>query len=213
MTGRALKNGRNSGISRLACRRPRVPVVLASGSARRREMLKFLGIPFTACAPRTQEKWRSRHKAEDVAVRLAREKVRACGSRRTLVIAMDTVVVLGGRILGKPATEPEARAMLKRLSGRSHRVVTGVALSHLGKVASGSETTRVRFRVLKDSEIDRYVKSGEPFDKAGGYGIQGFARVFVGRIEGCFYNVVGFPLALFQNLLANLNLSIYDLMD
>jgi len=176
-------------------------------------MLNFLRIPFTACAPRTEESWRPGQDANAVAVRLARRKARACvAPAGGLVIAMDTVVVLGRTILGKPTDADEARAMLRQLSGRGHRVVTGVALSHNGHVTAGHETTRVYFRHLKESEIDWYARSGEPFDKAGGYGIQGLARLFVGGIDGCFYNVVGFPITLFQTLLANLNLTIYDLM-
>jgi septum formation protein len=113
-----------------------------------------------------------------------------------LVLAADTIVVQGGLIIGKPASGEEAREALRRLSGRWHEVHTGVVLmqEETGRTLEGVETTRVKFRELFDGEIDRYIGSGEPLDKAGAYGIQGMGSALVERIDGCYYNVVGMPL-------------------
>ena len=113
----------------------------------------------------------------------------------TAIVAADTVVVLDEDILGKPKDEEEARLMLRRLSGRAHEVKTGLSVYHKGHVHLHVETTRVYFRKLSDLEIDRYVATGEPMDKAGAYGIQGKGAILVSRVEGSYDNVVGLPLA------------------
>lgn len=111
-----------------------------------------------------------------------------------LVLGADTIVVLKGVCLGKPAGQEEARRMLQALSGRWHQVFTGIALRHRCKSVTAYERTKVHFRSLTDREIDAYISTGEPMDKAGAYGIQGIGAIFVDRIEGCFYNVMGLPV-------------------
>ena len=124
---------------------------------------------------------------------------------------MDTLVVMNRLKLGKPASAQDARAMLQLLSGREHQVVTGVALQWNGRVHADAAVTKVEFRRIHAREIDWYIDTGEPFDKAGAYAIQGLGRIFINRIEGCYYNVVGFPLTLFQRLLRRFGLTILDL--
>ncbi len=175
------------------------PLTLVSRSPRRREILDRLGVPFVPVFPReVPEEIRSGETAGRFVVRVAKEKalsVSAAGEERILVGA-DTVVVLDGVILTKPTDRADAAGMLGRLSGRTHTVVTGVAVIHEGngRRASGAEKTRVTFRRLGRGEIDRYVATEEPLDKAGSYAIQGMGGLFVDRIEGCYYNVVGLPV-------------------
>lgn len=181
-------------------------LVLASGSPRRRELLAMLGTPFEVEIPRVEEKVDG-HQTPDALVRLlARAKALDVAGRRPedLVVAADTVVVLDGRILGKPAGRTQARAMLEDLSGRTHQVWTGLALVHLasGRHEEAAERTDVTFRHLDPREVERYVALGEGLDKAGGYAAQGVGAVFVERIEGCFFNVVGLPLARLHRMLA-----------
>ncbi len=146
--------------------------------------------------------------AADYVRRLAREKAEAAReSPREIVLGADTVVVVDGRVLEKPADADDARAMLRLLSGRAHLVITGVCLLHsLGAIVD-YETTRVHFVELSDREIDDYVASGEPMDKAGAYAIQGLASKFVELMEGCYFNVMGLPLAMvykhYKRLAAN----------
>ncbi len=135
---------------------------------------------------------------EAYVMRLAREKAEASWeSRDEIVLGADTEVVLGDRVLGKPAGESEAREMLRSLAGREHTVITGICLRHAAGAVVRSESTRVWFAAMDDREITEYVATGEPLDKAGGYAIQGLASKFVERIEGCYFNVMGLPLALF----------------
>jgi septum formation protein len=156
----------------------------------------MLGIPFTVFRPGIDET--GPYDDPERAVReLARRKAEAAGDGEGRpILAADTAVVVDGAVLGKPRSEAEAEAMLRRLSGRWHRVLTGVAVVAFssGRSAAGVETTRVRFRDLDESEIRDYILSGEPFDKAGAYGIQGRASAMVERIEGCYFNVVGLPV-------------------
>jgi septum formation protein len=139
-----------------------------------------------------------------MAQRLARAKATAVAARRPAldVLAADTVVVLEGEMLGKPADAAEACAMLRRLSGREHVVITAVALARDGQVWERCDETRVRFRPLSDQTIADYVATGEPLDKAGAYGLQGFGSVLVERIEGDCFGVIGLPLRLVADLLA-----------
>jgi septum formation protein len=132
----------------------------------------------------------------DYAVRLAREKAEAAweGSDE-IVLGADTIVVLGDRVLEKPGDAAEARAMLESLSAREHTVITGICLRHPNGTISDSESTLVRFAALDPAEIEAYVASGEPMDKAGAYAIQGLASKFVERIDGCYFNVMGLPLS------------------
>ena len=130
-------------------------------------------------------------------MRLAREKARAIpwGSDRT-VLGADTTVVCDGEILGKPADSADATRMLRLLSGRAHEVITGICLRNAHKEVADAATTRVWFSPLSDAEINSYVASGEPMDKAGAYGIQGLASKFIPRIDGCYFNVMGLPISL-----------------
>lgn len=189
-----------------------VRVILASESPRRRQMLSELGIPFEAHAAQIDETVGQRDDPARLARSLALDKARASVSPGALVIGMDTLVIAGGKILGKPADPAEAVRMLRRLSGKTHEVVTGVALLFGKRSVTGSATTRVSFRKLSATEIQWYVRTGEPMDKAGAYGIQGLGRVFITGIEGCYFNVVGFPVDCFQRLLTRLGFRMTDLM-
>jgi septum formation protein len=148
-----------------------------------------------------------------VAKELAEQKALECDHQEALVIGMDTLVVIGKSKLAKPADAREARDMLRRLSGRMHRVISGVAVRYQGKISSSFEETKVYFKRMTEEEISWYIATGEPFDKAGGYAIQGQGRIFIKRIDGCYYNVVGFPLFCFQRLLGRFGLTILDLQQ
>ena len=182
-----------------------LPLILASQSPRRRELLTTAGILFTVRA-REVEEIRAPGEAPDAYVRrLARAKAEAAWEGRDeIVLGADTVVVLGQEVLEKPRDTADARAMLRLLSGREHTVITGICLRHPGGVQLDSSATRVRFAPLTDAEIDGYVASGEPMDKAGGYAIQGLASKFVERVEGCYFNVIGLPLSQVYRYLKSL---------
>jgi septum formation protein len=176
-------------------------LVLASQSPRRRELLTTAGFTFTVRVSTVEEVRAPGEAPEAYARRLAREKAEAAwraGSQslHEVVLGADTIVVLGDTVLEKPSDTEDARTMLQQLSGREHIVITGICLRHAGGAEVASESTRVKFAALSPGEIDTYVASGEPMDKAGAYAIQGLASKFVERIEGCFFNVVGLPLAL-----------------
>lgn len=178
------------------------PLVLASASPRRAELLRQVGIDFEVRVSRVAEDAdEGGLTPAQVAVEHARAKAMDVAGRSPgrLVLGADTVVVLGGQVLGKPAGPDEAREMLGRLSGRAHEVITAVALA-LGDdpprvVADDHVATEVVFRALDEGEIERYVATGEPLDKAGAYGIQGRGAVLVRRVAGCYFNVVGLPLS------------------
>lgn len=173
-------------------------LVLASASPRRAELLRQMGLAFAARPVDIDETPRPGEQPEDYVCRLAREKALAglavANGEQVRVIGSDTTVVVAGRILAKPADTEEAKAMLSRLSGRSHRVLTAVAVAFAGDCRVELVETRVHFRRLEAAEIDAYIDTGEPMDKAGGYGIQGRGGIFVSRIEGSYSAVVGLPL-------------------
>ena len=172
-------------------------LVLASESPRRRELLALAGFDFIVRARPVAEIRAPGESPVDYVRRLAREKARAAQkSSDEILLGADTVVVLGERVLEKPADANDARSMLRALSGREHVVITGVCLLHGDRQIVDSESTRVRFVKWSDREIDDYVSTGEPMDKAGAYAIQGLASKFVDRIEGCYFNVMGLPLAM-----------------
>ncbi len=175
-------------------------------------MLAELGIPFETRVPSVEEKWSGDEAPRSIAVRLALDKVERAGAGPGLVIGMDTIVISGRKILGKPADNQEARAMLRLLSGKMHRVITGMALLYGGQRVTACEESKVYFRKLSRTEIEWYLKTGEPFGKAGAYAIQGKGRVLITKVEGCYYNVVGFPINCFQQSLKQLGLNIFDLM-
>lgn len=171
-------------------------LILASQSPRRRELLEIAGIPFELRPIAVEEIRASGESPEDYVRRLAREKAEAAWrGDGEIVLGADTVVVLEEHILEKPADAADARAMLRLLSGRTHIVVTGICLRYRDGAIVDHESTRVHFVEWSDREIDDYVSSGEPMDKAGGYAIQGLASKFVDRVEGCYFNVIGLPLA------------------
>ena len=185
-----------------------VQIYLASQSPRRRELLTQIGVNFRVLAPDVDEDTLPREAPGDYVQRIARIKAEVTWSRivaqhRTPrpILAADTAVILGRRILGKPADDTEARAMLQALSGRTHQVVTAVAVTYEKKIKLVTSATDVTFRRLAADEIACYVASGEPHDKAGGYGIQGLAATFIARIEGSYSGVMGLPLFETANLL------------
>lgn len=172
------------------------PLVLGSASPRRRELLKSVGIAFEVEKADLDESVREGEPADRYVLRVAREKAQAIAARRpgALVLAADTTVVLEGRILGKPTDAQEAEWMLEALSGRDHQVMTAVCLGGADQ-AQTVVNTRVHFRVLTHAQIRWYVRTGEPMDKAGAYGLQGIAAAFIERVEGSVTNVIGLPLA------------------
>jgi septum formation protein len=180
-----------------------VKIILASSSPRRAEILRDAGIPFTICAAQIDETPRSHESAQAMVARLAEQKARTAaslldaGNRDCIVIGADTTVELHGEILGKPDNSAHAQEMLANLSGNTHRVLTGIFLLRLPDNATRAavEISRVTFATLSENEIVSYISSSEPLGKAGGYAIQGLAGKFISRIEGCYFNVVGLPLA------------------
>jgi septum formation protein len=170
-------------------------LILASASPRRREILESAGILFETRPADVDETPLLHETAEEYVRRLAEEKARAVWRVGDTVIGADTVVAVDKVLLAKPADGEEAARMLRLLSGRRHRVLTGVCFFDGEKAETAVEETFVEFLPLSDEEIAGYVATGEPFDKAGAYGIQGAASKFVARIEGCYFNVVGLPIA------------------
>lgn len=196
---------------------PLTRIVLASGSPRRLELLRSLGLHVDAVASGYHEPDLPGITPLQLAVAHAREKLSASlaatGGAAQLgvpVLAADTVVEIDGLALGKPLDGPDAARMLRLLSGREHRVHTAFALAVPGRSmpVEESSTTRVRFYPLKDAEIEAYVATGEPFDKAGAYGIQGSAAALVESVDGDFYTVVGFPIGRFVRALRRLGFSL-----
>lgn len=180
---------------------PDETLVLASASPRRAELLRAAGIRFEVVAADVDERQHDGEDAESYVRRLAEAKAASVAALHPgrPVLGADTTVVAGSVVLGKPRDAADAAAMLAQLSGRSHRVLTGVCLIGAdGRRGTAVATTTVEFRRLTDAEIDEYVASGEPMDKAGAYAVQGQARRFVTRIDGAFDNVVGLPVALIQ---------------
>jgi septum formation protein len=179
-----------------------VPVILASQSPRRRELLTLVGIPHTVLPADIDETVLHGEIPTAHAERLAWEKASTIAARHpeALVIGSDTIVVLDNEILGKPETEAEAHATLRKLRGRTHTVHTAVAVAFGGRIASGVETVQVSFRDLSDHQIRAYVDTGEPMDKAGAYGIQGFGATIIRRVDGDYFAVMGMPLGLLVSL-------------
>jgi septum formation protein len=181
------------------------PLVLASRSPRRKELLGVLGVSFSIVVPTIDESPRSEESPENYVVRVAREKARDVASRvsRSVVLSADTVVTIDGEILGKPHDRADAIRMLARLSGREHQVFTAVCVINQlsGEMREGLEKTAVSFRKLSPQEIEGYIERENVMDKAGAYAIQGFASVFIPRISGSYSNVMGLPLALVYDFL------------
>ncbi len=178
-------------------------VVLASGSPRRHELLNLVGIPHEVRPANIDETMRPRETPVRHTERLAREKAGAVATRdaNLITIAADTIVVINRKVLGKPASVEQAAAMLRQLSGREHKVVTAVAVSRGRKLRSAVEEVRVRFRSLSDDDIRAYIATGEPMDKAGAYGIQGYGATIVESVDGDYFSVMGLSLVRLVGLL------------
>ena len=177
---------------------PYPTLILASASPRRRELLVTLELPFSVMPAHIDERHHAAEPPESYVARLARTKAEQLAQQfpSAWVLGADTVVVLDQHILGKPAAAAAARDMLSSLSGREHTVMTGVAVVHHGRriVQCDVVSTRVRFHTLQAADIEAYIATGEPFDKAGAYAVQGGGGQFVAALEGCYNNVVGLPL-------------------
>jgi len=182
------------------------PFVLASGSPRREQLLKALGWDFIKDVPDIDERLYPGEKAEGAVIRLALEKASVVAQRHheCLVVAADTIVRLGQAVLGKPANRLEAFEILGMLGGKTHEVLTGVAIVQGERKASGYERTLVEFRDLTRDAIDAYLDCNESLDKAGAYGIQERGSLLVKSIHGCYFNVVGLPLGLMSRLLEDI---------
>jgi septum formation protein len=184
-------------------------LILASSSPRRAEILHNAGFPFTVISSAVDETAFPGEAPREYVARVAAAKAELVAARAVgpaIVLAADTVVVLDERILGKPRTEQDARHMLKALSGRTHTVLTGVTLIRLPDAERSDfvESTQVEFAELSDEQITCYLNTEEPHDKAGAYAIQGRAGRYIPRIEGCYFNVVGLPVARVQRALTDL---------
>jgi septum formation protein len=189
-----------------------VKLILASASSRRAEILRNAGMAFSVLSSAVDETVIPGETPQELVKRLALAKAELVAARAVgaaIVIAADTIVALENAVFGKPRTSDDARQMLDKLSGRTHSVVTGVALIRLPDAERREfiETTQVHFASVSQDEIAKYLASGEPFDKAGAYAIQGLGGRFIPRIDGCYFNVVGLPLARLCKELAELGWS------
>jgi septum formation protein len=183
-------------------------VILASASPRRRELLSLIGVGHDVRPAGIDESYLPGELPRAHAERLAREKALAIDvDDDAVVIGSDTIVVIGGDVLGKPRDREDAASMLRRLSGRAHVVMTGVAVRWRGAMSSGVEEVDVTFRALSDAEIDRYIDTGEPMDKAGAYGIQGYGATIVERVDGDYFAVMGLALNRMVRLMRDVGLS------
>jgi len=186
-------------------------LILASQSARRRELLEKMGVSFDVIPSSYDEEWDLARDpvifVEDVSLKKAMDVARKHPER--WVLGSDTVVVQGNMIYGKPDDREQAREMLSSLSGSTHRVITGFALVNLslGVEKRGHETTDVTFAQMSEQEIEAYISTGDPMDKAGAYGIQGYCGMFISGIKGCYYNVVGLPVRRVYEVLAQAGFS------
>jgi septum formation protein len=188
-------------------------ITLASNSPRRKELLRQIGLDFRVDPADVDERVLPGESPQGYALRVALDKARVAAARAGtgIVIAADTIVVLDNEILGKPADAGDAERMLMKLSGRVHRVITGLAVmdAATGKMLTRASTTRVWFRSLAAGEIISYVATGEPLDKAGAYGIQERGALLVEKIDGCYFNVVGLPLSLLDELLGHFGVDVF----
>ena len=187
-------------------------IVLASASPRRKELLQKIGLKFEVDAGNCAEEIDPALKPDEIVRRISIEKAHAVASRHkdAVIIAADTIGVIGTKLLGKPHTVFEARKMLAQISGKSHEVITGFTVldTATNKIVSGTVSTTVYVKKLSKQEIDAYVRTGEPLDKAGAYGIQGLGAVIVEKIEGDYYNVVGLPLNALAEALREFGISV-----
>ena len=189
-------------------------IILASQSPRRRRLLAQTGLTdFEILVPQADESYDSAASPEEIVSSISRRKGEAAqalvGEPETLIIAADTMVFLDGLRLGKPKDEADAFAMLAALSGRTHHVCTGVTVCRGARVETRTETTAVTFRSILDREIWAYIHTGDPMDKAGSYGVQGKAALFVSGIRGDYFNVMGLPLHLLGRMLEDFGLDLF----
>ncbi|MBS4176193.1 Maf family protein [Lederbergia citrea] len=183
-------------------------LVLASASPRRKELLQKLNIPFSTFSPHADESFSPNLSPNEIVTMLALRKANMASAQfpESIVIGSDTIVVNNDKVLGKPANRQEAKQMLEQLSGQTHSVYTGVAVVY-GKISKTFyEKTDVEFWELSDADIERYLDSGEPFDKAGAYGIQGLGALHVKSIKGDYYAVVGLPISRLSRTLSSMGL-------
>lgn len=190
-------------------------IVLASKSPRRKEILQNLGIEFEVITAETDESSDIKDPCLLVC-ELSKRKGNAvfellASKEDTLVISSDTVVTLDGMILGKPKSKQDAKNMLKKLSARSHKVVSGVTLIYNNQTLTDYEVTEVKFAELNDEIIAKYVDTNEPMDKAGSYAVQGLASLMIEGINGCYFNVVGFPVHKFASMLSQIGIDPYKI--
>lgn len=183
-----------------------MPVVLASQSPRRRDLLTLIGIPHEVRPANIDERYLPGEVPREHAERLARGKAAAISAPGAVTIGSDTIVVVDGDVLGKPSDDEDAARMLRRLSGRSHIVITAVAATWDGRLLSDVEEVGVTFRRLSEEDIAAYIGTREPMDKAGAYGIQGFGATIVERVDGDYFAVMGLPLNRLARLLESLGL-------
>jgi septum formation protein len=183
-----------------------IEVVLASASPRRRELLSLIGLRHEVRPADVDEALVVGETPRAYAERLARAKAEAVAAPGAVVIGSDTIVVVDGLVLGKPRDAAEAARMLRQLSGRSHLVMTAVAVTHDGVTVSDVVQVGVTFRRLEEGEIDDYIRTGEPMDKAGAYGIQGFGATIIDRVDGDYFAVMGLPVNRLVRLLESIGL-------
>ena len=182
-------------------------LILASQSPRRRELMGLFRRPFTVCVADVDEYMDPEKAPFDEVARVSRAKAQAIPrGEDDVVVAADTIVVCCGRTLGKPRTKEEAFEMLSLLSGRDHQVMTGMTVLRGGREVTCTEVTDIHFRSLTDKEIESYIATGEPMDKAGAYGIQGGAALFAQKMVGDYYNVMGLPVCRLYEILSQLAL-------
>ena len=180
-------------------------LILASQSPRRRELLGLFRRPFTVQVADIDETMDNTLPPYDEVARVSRAKAEAIAREKDdIVVAADTIVVCAGQTLGKPRTEAEAAEMLRLLSGRDHQVMTGMTVLRGDRTVTCTEVTDIHFRELSDKEIESYIATGEPMDKAGSYGIQGGAALFAERMVGDYYNVMGLPVCRLYQILAEI---------
>ncbi len=186
-------------------------IILASKSPRRKEILENLGVSFEILTS-NEEEITTETQPEKIAMALSRIKAQSVANslcdENALIIGCDTIVVKDNKILGKPKTKSEAEEMLTLLSGSEHTVISGLTLILGDKILSRCEKTQVFFDKIERQEMESYIATGDPFDKAGGYGIQGSASRFIKGINGCYFNVVGFPTHLFYEMIKELKIEL-----
>ena len=191
-------------------------IILASKSPRRRQLLSMLGVEFTVQTADIDETMdKSQTPAHEVAAVSARkaEKIAQSASKEDIIISADTIVVIDGAILGKPKSEEEAAQMLRRLSGRTHTVYTGLTVRRGEESKSVVSATGVTFRALHEGEIAAYIATGEPMDKAGAYGIQGYGSMFVSHLDGDYFGVMGLPVCTLADMLRSFGVPVLGQLE